>query len=156
MSPTTPRARARRPRGSRTLAMERRAERYHHPLVLLQPPSQTARRSHSPGCPTGSCRPSEQGPRRRDRRRPDVPGGRRAEAPGAHCLARHYINLGDVLLTTTFAGYAAAGGLKLPTRISTMVDAFTTGEYEVSISSRRRAIWRRRRRPRASSRPRRA
>lgn len=41
-------------------------------------------------------------------------------------------NLGDVVLTTTFADYAEAGGLQLPTRITTKVDDFTTGEYTLT------------------------
>ena len=45
----------------------------------------------------------------------------RIESPGTH------INLGDVVLTTTFADYADAGGLQLPTRLATKVDDFTTG-----------------------------
>jgi glyoxylase-like metal-dependent hydrolase (beta-lactamase superfamily II) len=49
----------------------------------------------------------------------------RIQSPGTH------INLGDVTLTTTFADYADAGGLQLPTRIATKVDDFTTGTYQV-------------------------
>ena len=49
----------------------------------------------------------------------------RIVSPGTH------INLGDVTLTTTFADYADAGGLQLPTRIATKVDDFTTVTYEV-------------------------
>lgn len=52
----------------------------------------------------------------------------RAQSPGTH------INLGDVTLTTTFADYADAGGLQLPTRITTAVDDFTTGTYQVKAS----------------------
>jgi glyoxylase-like metal-dependent hydrolase (beta-lactamase superfamily II) len=47
-------------------------------------------------------------------------------SPGTHP------NLGDVVLTTTFAEYADTGGLRLPTRISTRVDDFTTAEYTVT------------------------
>lgn len=44
-----------------------------------------------------------------------------------------HINLGDVVLTTTFSDYADAGdGLVLPTRFATKVDAFTTGTYVVT------------------------
>jgi glyoxylase-like metal-dependent hydrolase (beta-lactamase superfamily II) len=41
-------------------------------------------------------------------------------------------NLGDVTLTTTFADYQDVGGLKLPSRISTKVDDFTTAEIRVT------------------------
>lgn len=44
-----------------------------------------------------------------------------------------HVNLGDVTLTTTFADYAdAGGGLMLPTRVTTRVDDFTTGAYQVA------------------------
>jgi glyoxylase-like metal-dependent hydrolase (beta-lactamase superfamily II) len=46
-----------------------------------------------------------------------------------------HINLGDVTLSTTFADYADAGGLQLPTRITTKVDDFTTGTYQVKNST---------------------
>ena len=40
------------------------------------------------------------------------------------------------MLTTTFADYADAGGLQLPTRIATKVDDFTTGTYQVKNTHR--------------------
>ena len=68
----------------------------------------------------------------------------RIQSPGSH------INLGDVTLTTTFADYADAGGLQLPTRLATKVDDFTTGTYQVE--EHRRAPARSRRRPRRTAR----
>jgi glyoxylase-like metal-dependent hydrolase (beta-lactamase superfamily II) len=41
-------------------------------------------------------------------------------------------NLGDVTLTTTFADYQDVGGLKLPSRIATKVDDFTTAEMHLT------------------------
>jgi len=41
-------------------------------------------------------------------------------------------NLGDVVITTTFADYQDAGGLRLPTRLVTRVDDFTTAEIRVT------------------------
>lgn len=40
----------------------------------------------------------------------------------------YHINLGDIIITTTFADYQDAGGVKLPARITTKVDDFTTAE----------------------------
>lgn len=41
-------------------------------------------------------------------------------------------NLGDVVITTTFADYQDVSGLKLPTRLVTTVDDFTTAEIRVT------------------------
>ncbi len=41
-------------------------------------------------------------------------------------------NLGDVVLTTTFADYLDAGGLKLPATLSTSTDDFTTAKITVA------------------------
>jgi glyoxylase-like metal-dependent hydrolase (beta-lactamase superfamily II) len=41
-------------------------------------------------------------------------------------------NLGDVAISTSFAGYQAAGGLQLPTDLTTKVDDFTTQQIKVS------------------------
>lgn len=45
----------------------------------------------------------------------------------------YHPNLGDVVLTTTFAQYEDVDGLKLPTRISGKVDDFTT--YEINATA---------------------
>ena len=37
-------------------------------------------------------------------------------------------NLGDVAISTAFAGYQAVGGLQLPTELTTKTDDFTTQE----------------------------
>lgn len=41
-------------------------------------------------------------------------------------------NLGDVAISTAFAGYQAAGGLQLPTELTTKTDDFTTQAVKVS------------------------
>jgi glyoxylase-like metal-dependent hydrolase (beta-lactamase superfamily II) len=41
-------------------------------------------------------------------------------------------NLGDVLMTTTFSNYQEANGWRLPATFATRVDDFTTGEYTVT------------------------
>jgi glyoxylase-like metal-dependent hydrolase (beta-lactamase superfamily II) len=41
-------------------------------------------------------------------------------------------NLGDVVITTTFADYQDTNGLKLPTKLVTKVDDFTTAEIRVT------------------------
>jgi glyoxylase-like metal-dependent hydrolase (beta-lactamase superfamily II) len=41
-------------------------------------------------------------------------------------------NLGDVLVSTTFADYQAIGGVQLPTRLTTKTDDFTTADIRVT------------------------
>jgi glyoxylase-like metal-dependent hydrolase (beta-lactamase superfamily II) len=41
-------------------------------------------------------------------------------------------NLGDVLISTTFADYQAVGGVQLPTRLTTKTDDFTTADVRVT------------------------
>lgn len=43
-----------------------------------------------------------------------------------------HINLGDVVISTTFAGYQAVGDLQLPARLTVKTDDFITGEYRIS------------------------
>ena len=117
-------------RASAAAATDRRTERYHHPLVLL-------RAALAPDARVSSVR--TEGTERvvditTDAGAITLAVGAdnrptRIQSPGAH------INLGDVVLTTTFADYADAGGLQLPTRIATKVDDFTTGTYQVKSST---------------------
>lgn len=44
-------------------------------------------------------------------------------------------NLGDVVLSTSFGGYQEAGGLKLPTELTTRVDALTVSRINVAQQS---------------------
>lgn len=114
-------------RASTAVAADRRAERFHHPLVLV-------RAALAAGAAPPALRTTG------DERVLDITTDagvvtlvvgadavpRRIESPGTHQ------NLGDVRLTTTFADYVEAGGLRLPTRVSTKVDDFTTGDYTVT------------------------
>ena len=115
-------------RASGAAAADRRAERLHHPLVLVALALQDGA-GLSPVRVSGAERALDV----------TSPAGAitlvvgadarpvRIESPGTH------INLGDVRLTTTFSDYAeAVGGLRLPTRFATKVDDFTTGEYQVT------------------------
>ena len=117
-------------RASAAAAAERRSERFHHPLVLL-------RAALAPTAQVSTVR--TEGAERVADVTTDagtftmVVGADnrvvRIESPGTH------INLGDVVLTTTFSDYADTGGLQLPTRMATKVDDFTTGTYQVKNST---------------------
>lgn len=117
-------------RVSATAAVERRAEQLHHPLRLLRvalAPDTTLSAVRTEGAERMLDVTTEAGPVTlavgADGRPTRIISG------GSH------VNLGDVVLTTTFSDYAdAGGGLMLPTRFATKVDDFTTGTYEVANS----------------------
>jgi glyoxylase-like metal-dependent hydrolase (beta-lactamase superfamily II) len=119
-------------RGSRALATERGAERYHHPLTLVRTALAEGAQLSVSGLPEGTVGAGERG------LAVETGAGRMTLVVDAQqrpvrivSLGTHP-NLGDVTLTTTFADYQAAGALQLPTRIATKVDDFTTGEYQVT------------------------
>lgn len=114
-------------RTSAAAAADRRAERYHHPLVLLRAalaPSAQLSAVRTEGAERVIDVTTDAGPITLAVGADNRPT--RIESPGTH------INLGDVVLTTAFADYGAADGLQLPGRLTTRVDDFTTGEYRVT------------------------
>ncbi len=42
------------------------------------------------------------------------------------------VNLGDVMISTTFGGYQAVGDLQLPTQLTVKTDDFTTADYRIT------------------------
>lgn len=113
-------------RATGAVAAERRAERFHHPLVLV-------RAALTPAAPSTLRTVGTE-------RLLDVSTdeGTITLVVGADALpvriesAGTHPNLGDVTLTTTFADFTNLNGLNLPTRLTTKVDDFTTGEYTVT------------------------
>lgn len=118
-------------RGSLTAAAERRAERYHHPLVLLRAALAEGASLSLLSTSTG-LGPGEQG------LTIDTPAGRVDLIAGADGLPTRIVssgshpNLGDVRLTTAFESYRRVDGVQFPSRLVTKVDDFTTGEYEIA------------------------
>lgn len=109
-------------------AADRQAEFYHHPLPLL-------RATADPKTTIANVRP--------------IGAVRQAEIQTAAgpvltltidaaglplSISSHayHANLGDVVLTTTFADYQEVSGLKLPRRLAGKVDDFTTWEIQAS------------------------
>jgi glyoxylase-like metal-dependent hydrolase (beta-lactamase superfamily II) len=108
-------------------AADRRAEIYHHPLTAV-------RAALAPGAVLANARTEG------ERRMVDVTtdGGVQfvlvADADGlpAEVQSKSYhANLGDVILSTTFAGYQDASGLRVPGEIATRIDDFTTAELRL-------------------------
>ena len=113
-------------RAAAAVAADRRTERFHHPLVLLRvalAPTATLSAVRTEGAERVVDVTTDAGPITLAIGSDGKPT--RIQSPGSH------INLGDVVLSTTFADYAEAGGLQLPTRVVTKVDDFTTGTYVV-------------------------
>jgi glyoxylase-like metal-dependent hydrolase (beta-lactamase superfamily II) len=113
-------------RASAAVAAERRAEWFHNPVVLLKTAlAEGAQVSavRTEGAERAVDVTTDAGPITLVVGADNRPV--RIQSPGTH------INLGDVMLSTTFADYADAGGLQLPTRVATRVDDFTTGSYQV-------------------------
>lgn len=123
-------------RTSATVAAERRVERLHHPLVLLRQALDKDVSLLPAPLPDDRARAGERAIVMQTNTGPItfvLDADKRPikiESPGTHP------NLGDVRFTTRFGDYAEADGLRLPTRITTLVDEFTTGDYTVTTRVR--------------------
>lgn len=125
-------AQGRASRASRTVATERRAERYHHPLTLLGAALAEGTQLSLANLPEARLATGERAVA------VETSAGRMVLVVDANNVPVRILsfgthpNLGDVTLTTGFADYAAAGSLRLPTRMTTSVDGFATGEYQIT------------------------
>ena len=104
--------------------LDRRADFYHHPVVIV-------RAALAPGATITNVRAEGTG------RLADITtdNGLRfvlavdgSNLPTRVESKRYHPNLGDITVSTHFADYSDAGGLRLPTRVTTKVDDFTTTE----------------------------
>ena len=113
-------------RGGAAAGADRRAERFHHPLVVAA--------AMLNGAPVSALR-AESGGRvfelQTDAGVLTVAVDGEARPVRVQSGAAHP-NLGDVVMTTEFSDYADTGGWRLPTTFATRVDDFTTGEYTVT------------------------
>jgi glyoxylase-like metal-dependent hydrolase (beta-lactamase superfamily II) len=106
---------------------ERRLEWFHHPVTALRAATSTA---------TVIANVRTAGAlRQADFTKGDLQWTMTIDAAGVPLSVSSRIahpNLGDAVLTTTFAQYQEAGGLRLPSRLSTKIDEFTTVEITAS------------------------
>jgi glyoxylase-like metal-dependent hydrolase (beta-lactamase superfamily II) len=106
---------------------DRRADYFHHPLTLLHA-TQAATTTVSNVRTVG------------DVRQADIKTATgqftmtidAAGVPLSISSPSYHANLGDVMLTTTFAGYQDVSGLKLPANLAGKVDDFTTWELRAT------------------------
>lgn len=106
---------------------DRRAERFHHPLVVtwaVVAGGATVTAVRADGAERILEVETDAGPVTMAVGADARP--LRIETRGAHP------NLGDVLMTTTFSNYQESDGWRLPATFTTRVDDFTTGEYTVT------------------------
>jgi len=109
-------------------ASDRGAERYHHPIVIVAA-------ALASGATVANVR-TQAAERLADVTTPD--GARLVLAlDGSGLPTRvesrsYHPNLGDVILSTHFADYQDSAGVKLPARLTTKVDDFTTAEFRVT------------------------
>jgi glyoxylase-like metal-dependent hydrolase (beta-lactamase superfamily II) len=116
-------------RAADTVARDRRAEFYHHPATAV-------RAALAEGARLGRSR-GEGNETLIDVTAPDGQGftlavDRASKLPTRVLTLGTDTNLGDIVLATTFENYADAGGLRLPTTLTTRVDEFTTAQYRIT------------------------
>jgi glyoxylase-like metal-dependent hydrolase (beta-lactamase superfamily II) len=114
-------------RAGRVAVTDRRAERFHHPLVLVRA-ALAGGANVSPVRTTGTERVVDV---TTDAGVMTLVVGADNRPTRISSLSSH-INLGDVTITTRFSGYAEGGGFTLPATFATQTDDFTTAEYTVT------------------------
>jgi len=119
-------------RASNAAARDRRAEIYHHPIAIV-------RAALDPAATLANARTAG------DQRVVDITTANglafTLAIDGAGGLPTRVVsmsdnaNLGDVAIETSFADYQDVGGLKLPSRITTKTDKYTTAEIRATKQS---------------------
>lgn len=107
-------------------AVDRRADLYHHPLVLLRA-TVDAKTTVTNVRTMGAVRQAEIATAAGPVLTMTIDA---AGVPLSISSNAYHANLGDVVMTTTFADYQDVNGLKLPRRLVGKVDDFTTWEIQ--------------------------
>ena len=116
-------------RAADTVATDRRAEFFHHPVVAVRAaldPQATRGRTRSEGREIFIEVTTADG------QRFTLAVGNVTKLPTRVITASYHPNLGDVAISTSFEDYVDAGGLKMPSRLTTRVDEFTTTELRLA------------------------
>jgi glyoxylase-like metal-dependent hydrolase (beta-lactamase superfamily II) len=111
------------------VARDRRAELYHHPLTIVRAALDPAAKLSNPRTADGQSVVEIA-----------TTGGinftlaidQMTKLPTRVVSMTGNVNLGDVAIETSFADYQDAGGLKLPARLTTKMDKWTTAEIRVT------------------------
>ena len=116
---------------SATAERDRRTERFHHPITAL-------RSAIGTGTTIANVRTVGTDVRQADFKSGDTEWTMTIDAAGlplSISSRTDHPNLGDVVMTTTFADYQDTNGLKLPARMAGKVDEFTTWEIRATKQS---------------------
>jgi glyoxylase-like metal-dependent hydrolase (beta-lactamase superfamily II) len=118
-------------RNPAAVAVGRRQEHYHHPLVLIRAALEPGAHVQSAGTQQGhhvlriQLSPTDSFQLWLDRR---------THLPARIRSVRYDVNLGDGLFETTFDNWAATGALQLPTRQTSRFGGAVIAEYEIARS----------------------
>ncbi len=110
---------------------DRRTDWFHHPITAL-------RSATGPATTISNVRTVGTDVRQADFKSGDTEWTMTIDAAGLPLSISSrsaHPNLGDVVLTTTFADYQDTDGLKLPARMTGKVDEFTTWEIQATKQS---------------------
>jgi glyoxylase-like metal-dependent hydrolase (beta-lactamase superfamily II) len=116
-------------RAPNTVAKDRKAELYHHPLTIVRAALDPAAKLANPRT-AGSERVVDVTTADGVQLTLAIDGT--TKLPSRVVSMTDNTNLGDVAIETSFADYQDAGGLKLPSRLTTKTDNYTTAEIHVA------------------------
>lgn len=115
-------------RAADTVAAERRAELLHHPVAAVRAALDPMAKLSNPRTDGGQSSVDV-----------STAGGTftlsidaTTKLPSRVTTRSYHVNLGDVVIGTSFADYKAVGGLQLPANLATATDDFTTQEVVLS------------------------
>ena len=119
-------------RASNTVAKDRRAELYHHPITAVRAALDSGAKLSNPRDANGQ-------------RAVDVTTGRGvtftlaidggSKLPTRVVSMTDNVNLGDVAIETSFSDYQDVNGVKLPARLTTKTDKYGTAEIRIARQS---------------------
>ena len=110
-------------------ADDRRAELLRHPVTAIRAALDPAARLTNPRTDAGQ---SIVDVLTQDGRAFTLAVDSTTNLPARVTMEANNVNLGDVSISTDFAGYVTVNGLQLPTRLTTRTDKFTTAELRVT------------------------
>lgn len=119
-------------RASETVAKDRRAELYHHPITAVRAALDSGAKLTNPRDANGQ-------------RVVDITTGSGvtftlaidsgSKLPTRVVSMTDHVNLGDVAIETSFADYQDVNGMKLPARLTTKTDKYATAEIRIARQS---------------------
>ena len=116
-------------RAANTVAKDRKAELYHHPLTIVRAALDPAAKLANPRT-AGNERVVDVTTADGAQLTLAIDGT--TKLPSRVVSMSDNTNLGDVAIETSFADYQDAGGLELPSRLTTKTDNYTTAEIHVA------------------------